>query len=122
MGSAKLVRLLKLVSPCRKNVLFVEPCSLGHVPVASVVHPTPVFGGNPWRRPFWPLTPEDMRPAIVGIAPAAAYLSTRSGRIPSDANMITLFVSALCASLAAVAPPPLATATTTSMAETAAST
>jgi hypothetical protein len=39
------VRLPK-VSPVRKNVLFVEPCSPGYAPVASVYQPTPVFGGN----------------------------------------------------------------------------
>ncbi len=42
----KLVVLSKFV-PVRWNVLFVEPCSPGHVPVARVCQPTPVFGGNP---------------------------------------------------------------------------
>ena len=40
------VLLLKLESPTRKNVLFVEPCSDGYVPVAIVYQPTPVLGGN----------------------------------------------------------------------------
>src|SRR6476659_1236126 len=34
------------VSPLRKKVLFVEPCSDGYVPVAIVYQPTPVFGGK----------------------------------------------------------------------------
>src|SRR5262245_5910813 len=46
-GVAKLVELLKLPSPMRWNVLLVEPCSAGQVPVASVYQPTPVFGGKP---------------------------------------------------------------------------
>ena len=57
---AKLVELLKLPSPVRWKVLFVEPCSPGQVPVESVYQPTPVFGGKPWSRPFWPLTPSRM--------------------------------------------------------------
>ena len=44
-------------APVRWNVLFVEPCSPGHVPDASVYHPTPVFGGNPCVSPLTPLTP-----------------------------------------------------------------
>jgi hypothetical protein len=39
--------------PVRWNVLLVEPCSLGHVPVASVYQPTPCSAGMPvsarWR-------------------------------------------------------------------------
>ena len=31
------------------NVLFVEPCSDGYVPVAIVYQPTPVFGGKAWH-------------------------------------------------------------------------
>src|SRR6188474_3499450 len=82
------VRLLKLPSPTRWYVLFVEPCSLGHVPVASVYQPTPVFGGKPCCMPFAPRTPDDIIAAYVGIAPSAAYFSIKSGRIPSDENMI----------------------------------
>src|SRR5512138_1372789 len=50
------VRLLK-ASPERKNVLLVEPCSPGHVPVASVYQPTPVLGGKACTRPLSPRTP-----------------------------------------------------------------
>ncbi len=62
------VRLLKL-SPLRKNVLLVEPCSLGQVPVASVYQPAPVFGGNACWSPFCPRTPWSISDAYVGIAP-----------------------------------------------------
>ncbi len=40
-GAAKLVELLKLGSVRRWNVLFVEPCTPGHAPVARVAQPTP---------------------------------------------------------------------------------
>ena len=53
----RLVRLKKLPSPVRWNVLFVDPCSPGQVPVASVYQPTPVFGGKACLRPLSPLTP-----------------------------------------------------------------
>ena len=66
------VRLLKLLSPVRWNVLLVEPCSLGYVPVASVCQPTPVFGGKACTRPFSPLTPRSIIFDSVGIAPSAA--------------------------------------------------
>jgi hypothetical protein len=56
----KEVLLLKLESPVRKNVLFVDPCSLGYVPVASVYQPTPVFGGNAWSMPSLPVAPSFM--------------------------------------------------------------
>src|SRR6266536_5728455 len=42
------VELLKLDSPVRWKVLFVEPCSPGYVPVAIVYQPTPVLGGKAW--------------------------------------------------------------------------
>src|SRR4029453_2917326 len=48
------VRLLN-ASPARKNVLFVEPCSDGYVPVAIVYQPTPVLGGNAWTMPLSPV-------------------------------------------------------------------
>ena len=83
---AKLVELLKFPSPARWNVLFVEPCSPGHVPVESVYQPTPVLGGKPWSSPFSPLRPCAMSWRIVGMAPCFAYLSTRSGRMPSAAK------------------------------------
>src|SRR5262245_59473681 len=50
------VRLLN-VSPERKNVLFVDPCSDGYVPVAIEYQPTPVFGGNDWSMPLLPTAP-----------------------------------------------------------------
>src|SRR6266508_1623167 len=78
------VELLKLLSPVRWNVLFVEPCSPGYVPVAIVYQPTPVFGGKAWVIPFCPSTPAARSAAYVGIAPASAYFAIRSGRMPSD--------------------------------------
>ena len=51
---------------------------------------------------------------MVGIAPAAAYLSTRSGRIPSDAKKITFSASGPFAVLLADAAPATAIATNTS--------
>jgi hypothetical protein len=52
--------------------LFVEPCSLGQVPVIIVYQPTPVFGGKPGCMPLTPFTPEFMRPCISGRRPCAA--------------------------------------------------
>src|SRR6188768_2892280 len=43
-GSKAAVRLLK-VSPFLWKVLFVEPWTPGHAPVASVYQPAPVLGG-----------------------------------------------------------------------------
>ncbi len=63
------VRLLKLPSPTRKYVLFIEPCEAGHEPVASVCQPTPVLGGKACRSPFAPRTPFAIRSAYVGIRP-----------------------------------------------------
>src|SRR5262245_35533635 len=88
----KLVELLKLPSPVRWNVLFVEPCSAGQAPVASVDQPTPVFGGKPCFNPLLPLTPSLISCFIVGMKPWPAYLSTKSGRIPSEANSTALSV------------------------------
>src|SRR5919204_2741355 len=99
----KLVLLLKVDSPVRWNVLFVDPCSPGYVPVASVNHPTPVFGGYAWTSPLSPLRPVAMRSAYVGITPSAAYPSMRSGRIPSEAKKIAFSVLGLVA--AGDAPP-----------------
>ena len=84
------VRLLKFPSPTRWKVLFIEPCSPGHVPVASVCQPTPVLGGKRLERPFWPCTPVLISSRMVGMTLASAYFWTRSGRIPSAANMITV--------------------------------
>src|SRR5918992_4286592 len=89
--AAKLVELLKFASPVRWNVLFVEPCSPGQVPVASVVQPTPVLGGKPWRRPLPAAsTPLSRRFANVGSRPWSTYLCTMSCLRPSDANRIAL--------------------------------
>src|SRR5215510_6375729 len=74
------VRLLKLPSPIRWYVLFVDPCSLGQLPVISVYQPTPVFGGKPCTMPLSPVVPPSISFAYVGMAPAAAYFSIRSGR------------------------------------------
>ncbi len=60
---AKLVRLLKVPSPIRWNVLFIDPCSPGYVPVARVDQPTPVFGGKAWINPLSPRTPFASRSA-----------------------------------------------------------
>ncbi len=92
MGVPKLTRLLK-TSPVRWNVLLVDPCSLGQVPLASVYQPTPVLGGKAGCKPLFPFTPLFIRSLKVGMMPSAAYLSTRSGRMPSDAKKITLLVS-----------------------------
>jgi hypothetical protein len=71
-------------------VLFVEPCSLGHVPVMSVYQPTPVLGGNAGSNPLSPVTPFCMSCLYVGMAPWPAYFCIRSGRIPSDEKNRTL--------------------------------
>src|SRR6266516_489166 len=78
-------------SPLRWNVLFVEPCSPGYVPVAIVYQPTPVFGGKAWVIPFCPSTPAARSAAYVGMAPASAYFAIRSGRMPSDENNKAFF-------------------------------
>ena len=87
------VRLLNVPSPTRWKVLLVEPCSPGHVPEAIVCQPTPVFGGKPWSMPFCPSTPFFISSRMVGMTLASAYFWTRSGRIPSAANMITVLTS-----------------------------
>ena len=96
----------------RWNVLFVEPCSPGYAPVASVCQPTPVFGGKAGFRPFSPLTPFWIKLCIVGMAPSAANLSTRSGRMPSEANRITLSALGLSFGFGAAPDDPAATAMT----------
>src|SRR3954471_21740486 len=57
------------VSPDRKKVLFVEPCSEGYVPVAIVYQPTPVFGGKACTIPLAPTAPSLIRFLYVGIEP-----------------------------------------------------
>src|SRR5262249_30378625 len=96
--------LLNEESPERKKVLFVEPCSDGYVPVAIVYQPTPVFGGKPCTMPLSPVVPPSISFAYVGMAPAAAYFSIRSGRIPSDANS-TILSAVRTPSLRAAADP-----------------
>src|SRR5215211_2537065 len=77
-------------SPPRWNVLFVEPCSDGYVPVASVYQPTPVFGGNDWTIPLSPVAPRFISSLYVGMKPALTYFSIRSGRMPSEEYITTL--------------------------------
>ena len=91
-------------SPPRWKVLFVEPCSEGYVPVAIVYQPTPVLGGNAWTMPLSPVTPSFISFLYVGMAPAFAYFSIRSGRIPSDANITTLSAGAILVPLGAGGP------------------
>src|SRR5688572_11978544 len=91
----RLVRLLKLASPVRWKVLFVDPCSPGPVPDARVYHPTPVLGGKACVRPFSPFTPAAYIASYVGIAPSSTNRSTRSGRMPSEAKKIALSVLGL---------------------------
>ena len=118
---AKLVELLKFVSPVRWNVLFVEPCEDGHAPVARDAQPTPVFGGNAWSSPFLPFRPSSMRSSISGSKPFFAYLSTRSGRIPSAANMTTLSLKSKSGSPLCFFEPPAAAPPTTNNVSTATS-
>ena len=55
--------------PLMWNVLFVEPCTPGHAPVARLYQPAPVFGGASVSRPSSPAFAPDLRSfAIVGIA------------------------------------------------------
>src|SRR5215216_6027996 len=72
--------------PLMWNVLFVDPCTPGHAPVASVNQPAPVFGGAWVRRPL----PDANAPCLSisrkpGTPPWPAYLATWSWRMPSDA-------------------------------------
>src|SRR5262245_64519169 len=59
-----------------------------------VYQPTPVLGGKACTMPLSPRTPEAMSDANVGMAPCAAYLSIKSGRIPSDEKNTTLLLRA----------------------------
>ena len=108
-GSKAAVRLPK-GSPFLWKVLLVEPCTPGHAPVASVYQPAPVLGGA-WvsSPPSAALTPFLSSFFIVGITPWAAYFSTLSWRMPSEAKKTALSVSALSglalATLAAGAAP-----------------
>jgi len=68
------------------KVLLVEPCLPGQAPVASEYQPTPVLGGKLWVSPLRPCTPCRLSSRRLGMSPAAAKRSTRSGRIPSAAN------------------------------------
>src|SRR4029079_15309213 len=73
--------------PLRWNVLFVEPCTPGHAPVARLYQPAPVLGGAWVRRPL-PLAdvPFFRNSDIVGISPCAAYRATMSCLMPSAAK------------------------------------
>jgi hypothetical protein len=69
------------------KVLFVEPCTPGHAPVARLYQPAPVLGGASVRRPEPDAEVPFLRnEAIVGITPSAAYFATRSWRMPSEAK------------------------------------
>src|SRR5215208_6383754 len=83
----KLVAREKSV-PVWWKVLLVEPCLLGKAPVASEYQPTPVLGGKLWVRPLRPWTPRRISSRMLGMSPLAAKRSTRSGRMPSEANRI----------------------------------
>ena len=79
--------------PLMWKVLFVEPWTPGHAPVASVYQPAPVFGGACVSRPL-PVAevPFLRKSAIVGMTPWAAYFATRSWRRPSAAKNTALSV------------------------------
>ncbi len=69
------------------NVLFVEPCTPGHAPVASVNQPAPVFGGacvsSPWSDAYAPRRSSFRKP---GVTPSSENSSTASWRSPSEAK------------------------------------
>src|SRR4051794_29819373 len=82
--AAKAAVLLAKVPPLMWNVLLVEPWTPGHAPVARLYQPAPVFGGASVRRPFPAADVPFLRnEPIVGSRPWAAYLATRSWRMPS---------------------------------------
>src|SRR6478609_3574892 len=65
--------------PLMWNVLFVDPVTAGHAPVANEYQPAPVLGGACVSRPLSvPDTPFLKKLAIVGSNPCAAYCATRS--------------------------------------------
>ena len=73
--------------PLMWKVLFVEPWTAGHAPVASVNQPAPVFGGawvrRPWPEAYAPLRSSSRKP---GVTFSSEYFSTASCRRPSDAK------------------------------------
>ena len=73
--------------PFRWKVLFVEPWTPGHAPVARLYQPAPVLGGAWVRRPF-PLAdvPFFRKSDMVGMRPCAAYRATMSCLMPSAAK------------------------------------
>ena len=77
--------------------------------MAIVNQPTPVFGGKAWSIPLSPVAPSFISFLYVGMAPALAYFSIRSGRMPSDANITTLSAGRSCSGFAPAAPAPNAT-------------
>src|SRR4051794_10034560 len=71
--------------PFTGNVLFVDPCTPGHAPVASEYQPAPVFGGACVSSPPPAAeTPLRRNCFIVGIPPWSTYFATRSCRSPSE--------------------------------------
>ncbi len=72
LASNAVVRLAK-GWPFLWNVLFVEPCTPGQAPVASVYQPAPVFGGACVSMPLPDaLVPFLRKFAMVGMTPCAA--------------------------------------------------
>ena len=87
MPGANAEVLLANVLPLMWNVLLVEPWTPGQAPVARLYQPAPVLGGASVSRPSPVADAPCLRnEAIVGIRPWAAYFSTWSWRMPSDAN------------------------------------
>ena len=71
------------------NVLLVEPCSLGQVPVASVCQPAyRCSAGRPGADRYRPGTPLRQQFGVGRHMSAAAYCALRSGRMPSEAKKI----------------------------------
>ena len=97
------VRVLN-AAPFLWNVLFVEPWTPGHAPVARLYQPAPVFGGACVRIPL-PLAdvPFFRKSDIVGSRPCAEYRATMSCRMPSAVKKTALSTTF---SLAAAVPAP----------------
>ena len=76
------------------NVLFVDPCTPGHAPVASVNQPAPVFGGacvsSPWSDAYAPRLSSLRKP---GVTPSSENSSTAPGVRPSEAKNSSLPLS-----------------------------
>ena len=78
--------------PLTWNVLFVEPCTPGHAPVASVNQPAPVFGGAWVSRPlsdaYAPCSSRSRKPGDDALV--ARTSRSASWRMPSDAKNSSL--------------------------------